>query len=535
MADDKQTQIQKYQRYIADFESQQRENPALDFSAQIAYYQQQIVMLGGVTMQAGTIQTQDVVGRDKIGNVIIAKEGARIVIGEEPILLTAVERESALGRYLTHVISRNRYLQLQGIRSGGKLVNIELDRIYITLHTTRQRLNPSGLRDPKGLEREDPKGLESADVKIEEALRDNLRMVVLGDPGSGKTTLMRYLALCYARDRAEGKTFVRQTLGLNESGHLPLLLPLRNLGAYLAEHHRKDDGTEGHARLLDFLRAYLKNQRITLPDNFFDSDLEAGRVVLLLDGMDEVGDSDLRRRVARIIDSFAAAYPKCRLVVTSRIVGYTGAARLSENFTDTTVQDFALADVEKFLSHWHLLVAAGQMLDGENAEQYAAAQTAQLMNAIKTNPRVRELAINPLMLTVIALVHRDRVKLPDRRAELYAEAVVVLLGKWDEARGVEETRIFDDRSFEAGDKRLILQGVALRMHEANKKEIEADELRSHLKMLSRIFSMISCSGRFSWEGASGFTGEPSVSFSKTVFWKKPFLNNLCFPEVIVFY
>ena len=306
MAADKQTQIQKYQKHIADFESQQRENPALNFSAQIAYYQQQIVMLGGVTMQAQTIQTQDVIGRDKIGNVIIAKEGARIVIGEEPIVLTAVERESALGRYLTHVISRNRYLQLQGIRSGGKLVNIELDRIYITLHTTRQRssLNPSGLQDPKGLEREreDSKGLESTDVKIEEALRDNLRMVVLGDPGSGKTTLMRYLALCYARDRAEGKTFVRGTLKLNESGHLPILLPLRNLGAYLAEHHRKDDGTEGHARLLDFLRAYLKNQRINLPDNFFDSDLEAGRVVLLLDGMDELGDADLRRRVARIID-----------------------------------------------------------------------------------------------------------------------------------------------------------------------------------------------------------------------------------------
>jgi predicted NACHT family NTPase len=72
-------------------------------------------------------------------------------------------------------------------------------------------------------------------------------------------------------------------------------------------------------------------------------------VVILLDGMDEVGDADLHRRVARLIEAFAVAYPQCRLVVTSRIVGYTGAARLGEEFTTTTVRDFSLADVELFL------------------------------------------------------------------------------------------------------------------------------------------------------------------------------------------
>ncbi len=64
-----------------------------------------------------------------------------------------------------------------------------------------------------------------------------------------------------------------------------------------------------------------------------------------------------------------------------------------------------------------------------------------MLRAIRANERIRELAINPLMLTVIAMVHRDRVKLPDRRAELYAEAVDVLLGKWEEAKGVQEVPI----------------------------------------------------------------------------------------------
>ena len=78
---------------------------------------------------------------------------------------------------------------------------------------------------------------------------------------------------------------------------------------------------------------------------------------------------------------------------------------------------------------------------GESVQNYAAAQTRQLLRAIQVNERIRELAINPLMLTVIAMVHRDRVKLPDRRAELYAEAVDVLLGKWEEAKGVQDIPI----------------------------------------------------------------------------------------------
>jgi len=455
----------------------------------------QIQQTSGVGISGGTVNAQDILGGDKIqgGTVVVAKDGAQIVIGEQPIRLTAVQKESALGRYLAHVISRTRYLQLQGIRSGGKLVNIELESIFITLRATRTRtvteeqawLDDEARFLPGERGRMERSRLEGAShtetvvVQVQDALADHKRMVILGDPGSGKTTLLRYLALRYARDRAENTTFVRDQLRLNESGFLPLYLPLRNLGAYLS--HRPDTGTEGHALLLAFFYDYMKNERIVVPDDFFDADLNAGRIVLLLDGMDEVGDENLRRRVTRLIDSFAGAYPQCRIVVTSRIVGYPGLARLEQDFATTTVQDFNLADVREFLTHWHRLVAIGQLGPGASAEHFAASQTNQLLNAITSNPRVRELAVNPLMLTVIALVHRDRVKLPDRRAELYAEAVDVLLGKWDEARGVDAVRVLDDRPFDASDRRLLLQTIALNMQTAGKREIEADELTRQLR------------------------------------------------------
>ncbi|MFN8457356.1 MAG: SUMF1/EgtB/PvdO family nonheme iron enzyme [Anaerolineae bacterium] len=476
------------------------------------------------------------VSGDVGGHVIYAESGATIVIGEAPVKLTAVDRRSALGRYLQHVISRNRYLQLQGIRSGGKLVSIELDQIYVTLRATRQRLleaasgdlpgsserlgrwnaeaeegwlaeeaafapgerrrggEDAGRREAGTPENEESlhgfiassplrplpssRHLETVAVSVNEALAEYPRLVVLGDPGSGKTTLLRYLTLLYARDLAEGSGLVRDKLSLGESGHLPILLPLRQIGAFLRP--RPDQGTEGHALLLEFLRESLTNERIPVPDDFFDEWLNQGRAVILLDGLDEVADPDLRRRVARLVEALARAYPNCRCLVTSRVVGYSGPARLGEAFATTTVQDFSLADVELFLSQWHRLVAVGHMGPGESAAAYAAAQTGQLLQAIRANERIRELAINPLLLTVIAMVHRDRVKLPDRRAELYAEAVDVLLGKWDEARGVAETPILEGKPFDTGDKRLMLQHLALRMHEQQQKELAAEELRRWL-------------------------------------------------------
>ncbi|MBM4430744.1 MAG: NACHT domain-containing protein, partial [Chloroflexi bacterium] len=429
------------------------------------------------------------------GHVVFATSGATVVIGEPPVQVPAVDRDSALGRYLRHIISRNRYLQLQGIRSGGRLVHIELEQIYVTLRASRERSTQAEegwlTAEARLAPGESWRQLGSAEVQTEtvtvsvnEALAAHPCLVVLGDPGSGKTTLLSYLAVMYARDLAEGTMLVQERLALRESGRLPVLLPLRRLGAYLQARRAKDDGTEGHALLLSHLYEMLAGERISLPQGFFERYLEDGQAVVLLDGLDEVADPELRGRVARLVEQLTAAYPLCRYVVTSRIVGYSGAAQLGQGYACTTIRDFTLADVEQFLRNWHLLVAVGQMGPGESATTYAEAQTAQLLVAIRQNERIRELAINPLMLTVIALVHRDRVKLPDRRAELYDEAVNVLLGKWQEARGVQELPILKDQPFDAGDKRLMLQAVALWMHERQQKEIEAADLR---RLLGDLF------------------------------------------------
>ncbi len=463
------------------------------------------------TPKVGGSVSNDVGGsREEVdgdGNIVIAREGATVVIGESPQPLTEVDRESALGRYLGHVLARNRYLQLQGIRTGGRLVNIEVERIHMRLRGTQRRLigrrddwlweeAQVGFREPGMAQRV---FTETVNVSVEEALRAHSRLVVLGDPGCGKTTLVRYLARVYAQDLADGNTRISEILGTGESERLPIVLQARQFSVFLRS--RPDDGTEGHAVLLEFLVRSLANERILVRGDFFDVWLTQGRAVLFVDGLDEILDPELRHRVSRAIEAFVRVYPSCRYLVTSRIVGYTGSARLGESFATMTVGELSIEDMRSFLTNWQRLVAVGQMGAGESAKGYAAEQTRQLMDVIEGNEHIRDLAINPLMLTVIAMVHRDRVKLPDRRAELYAEAVDVLLGSWDEAKGVQEILVLQDRPFDTADKRLMLQAIALYMHEREIKEIDTPDL---LELLQILFGKILGGTRDSVQAAKRF-------------------------------
>ncbi len=406
-----------------------------------------------------------------------------------------LDDDTALARYLRHVIEANRCLQLQGIRSAGQLVSVELEQIYITLTATERRvvaaeeswlqemahLAPGEAKRMAHLNHRPRETVTQVKVKVQEALAAHPRLVVLGDPGCGKTTLLRYLALTFARDLASRR------LELDEQ-RLPILLPLRDFARYLTSHH-PDSSLDGPKLLLDYLRTYFANQDIALPERFFADRLQRGEGAVLLDGVDEVADVATRHRIARIIERFTLAYAENRYVVTSRLVGYTGSARLGEGYEVTTVRDFTRADIERFVTYWNRAIETA-LAGGDTAlaRQVARRQTEALMNAIQSNERVRELAVNPLLLTVIALVQRYRAQLPERRTELYEEAIEVLLGKWDEAKGLAAKTLMADRELDAGDRRSLLEPVALWMMERQAREIETAELRQQLGQ--QFFEMV---------------------------------------------
>ena len=432
----------------------------------------QIHTAGGA-MVAGDVDTSGgkFVGRDEKSGIIV-EEGGTVNVSLTPTAAKQLPYPAARQQYLNHLIATYQHLRLQGISAGSSPLSVSLEKVYVSLTAMDQRSDGS-------LERQRKTDLHDehlhGGLSIAAAMQRYKRLVVIGDPGCGKTTLLAYLALTYARQDVE---VTKERLALAEADYLPIILPLRNLGQHLRTEH-PNPGKDGPALLSRYLYDYFAAQDIYLPDNFFETSLESGNAVILLDGMDEVADKALRERIARLIEKFTVRYPKPRYVVTSRIVGYEGAARIGAQFGLAKVREFNPAEVRQFVRDWTRVVEA--TLAGDASDEIlrlADAQSARLIAAIESNARVAELAVNPLLLTVIALVHRYRANLPERRSELYEEAVEVLLGNWDAAKpGMQTEFSIGEIKLDSGDRRSLLEPVAFWMHARQLREIELDDLR----------------------------------------------------------
>jgi formylglycine-generating enzyme required for sulfatase activity len=166
-------------------------------------------------------------------------------------------------------------------------------------------------------------------------------------------------------------------------------------------------------------------------------------------------------------------YPENRYVVTSRPPGYESAP-LEHGFTVLRVRDFTGAEIRQFATNWCLAVElAAQGEDNPTARRRAREAAGDLVAAIEANAAIRKLAVNPLLLSIIALVHRYRARLPRRRVDLYAECVDVLLGHWDAAKG-----LVGDLS--PGQKRTVLQPLALALHRDKRRELSRRELERRI-------------------------------------------------------
>lgn len=432
---------------------------------------------GAVAAAHGVAAGEGGVAAHKIGGDVTIQNITQVIQQPTEVALSLPE---ALRHYLNHLIEAHQRLRLQGIRAGSQPLSIDLEKVYISLTAIEKGVRREAMDAMKGMSphERDYSGI----LTIATALQRYKRLVIIGDPGSGKTTLLSYLALTYARTLRDGANSVQERLQLDEREHLPILLPLRDFGRHLKENH-PDSSKDGAALLLNYLRACYEGQDIALPKDFFSTYLEEGHGVVLLDGMDEVAEVKLRQRVARLIEKFAVRYKHIgnRFIVTSREVGYEGAARLSEEFGLAKVRDFNRDEVRRFVRDWtHAIEATLAGHDTPELQRMASAQAEKLITSIESNPRVNDLAVNPLLLTVIALVHRYRASLPDRRSELYEEAVEVLLGKWDEAKGMETEMVLAGRTLDAGDRRSLLAPVAFWLHEKKRREIELDDLRKLL-------------------------------------------------------
>lgn len=237
-------------------------------------------------------------------------------------------------------------------------------------------------------------------------LLDSRRAVLLGDPGSGKTTVTRYITYAIA---ANDPTH----LGSGLAELTPVLVRLANYGQALER-----DGTL-------HLVEYIAQELTSKPEfgQLLRQAIEAGTCLVILDGLDEVADPNLRIRVTERIQTMVAGYNRNRFLVTSRIVGYDRSP-LTREFKHATLRELRLEDQARFVELWY------EALRAEISGEAHQGQAADLVEALRTKPQIGRLAANPLLLTIMVLMHWRGVKLPNRRVEIYQNATDTLIEYW---------------------------------------------------------------------------------------------------------
>ncbi len=400
----------------------------------------------------------------QLDNLVIhtpAGEALRVAVVDAG--LTEEQAAAIEARYREDLVKELEWHDFRGIVQVKRDTRVPLADIYLELGLLgSQDEEERRLVQEQLLEMREKERLEKEERRLQERVSDALarasQLVILGGPGAGKTISLRFIALMLAHGYGAAR------LGL-DTPYIPLMVRLADYARALEEDPDVSlcnyllayigKAYEGHPRLSDFLRLAL----------------EKGACLVLLDGLDEVGDDPvqgraLRTRVVAQVQRFADRWcDDCRpnrVVVTSRIEGYH----------DEPVRDFGHVqlsplrppdEIEDFLLRWYTAHERAHGADEALAGQRAQERVDELLPQVLEWPSVRRLATNPLLLTILALIHENVGRLPNRRIKLYQICAQTLIESWRQAQtGMPSTLLA-----ELGEETLIrvMAPLAYWLHE----------------------------------------------------------------------
>ncbi|MBR8835036.1 MAG: NACHT domain-containing NTPase [Stigonema ocellatum SAG 48.90 = DSM 106950] len=311
---------------------------------------------------------------------------------------------------------------------------VGIDDIYIDVNIledipSQQWLDISNLQniEPNEFDRFGLGEVSQKQIPGMRAVETYSKLRVLGKPGVGKTTFLQHLAIQCNR-------------GVFAANQVPVFIVLRNF----AEESR----LSGDFSLLNYIRSGFLTSGIS-EESVIKTLLAAGRVLLLLDGMDEVLNQE-SNAVLREIRSFSERYHKNRFVATCR----TASQKLRlRGFTDVEIAPFTSEQIRAFARKWFVAFTKTNTQDGQ-------AQSVQFIQKLDLaeNWQFRQLVITPLFLHLACWVFHGQKKFPTKRTEFYKQGLDLLLGKWDEARGVERDNVY--RGFLLPQKLKLLSQIA---------------------------------------------------------------------------
>lgn len=373
--------------------------------------------------------------------------------------------------------------ETQGLDRGRGL---KLQQVYVSVCLSQQDLSnisPNLLKQLKD-ENQLDRSFDIGDMLalMQRQPDDFRRLAILGAPGSGKTTLMRYITLSYASRQ-------RRHLHPNAPDFIPVLLYLREIYPQILQ--------QPQPSLADLLTQWVQSLQseppLKPPPDWFKKQLQQGRCLVLIDGLDEVPEEHQRQQVSQWVDRQLANYIETPLILTSRKAGYEHA-QLQESVRVLEVQPFTSEQIATFVKTWSLeteIKQSGEVDDGVQAE--AARQATHLLQEIDRLPALKKLASNPLLLTMIATVHRRGSSLPLKRVDLYKMICEVLLEKREWAKAARSTTVastpppLQKPALTASQKQVILQPLAL---ELTRREVLKFTLEDVSELLQQQLSSL---------------------------------------------
>lgn len=318
-----------------------------------------------------------------------------------------------LQRYREYLVRDCGQMTIEGVRADMELGQrkFDLERLFVPLKVTR--CSPE-------FSKNDPQAQQKLDkwvkrfgkpVDFGKAFTSKRCLALLALPGGGKTLLLKRLAVAYANPNRRNAT----------EDHLPSV-----------------DLTPVLIRCREW-REYIGKPILTLLGNLaaitgqLDLDglrealvplLQAGNVLLLVDGLDEIHDDAGRESFVEHLEAFLDQYPRIKLVVTSREAGFgLIAPRLSRFCERWRVAPLEPDAIRSLCDHWRCLMA------GDSSE--AVEEMGEVVRQLLSNPSLNRLAENPLLLTMLLVVKHGAGRLPPDRVSLYGRAVEVLLDTWN--------------------------------------------------------------------------------------------------------
>ncbi|MBK3577891.1 NACHT domain-containing protein [Streptomyces sp. MBT65] len=299
---------------------------------------------------------------------------------------------------------------------------------------------------------------ESSGMRVESALGGASRVLLRGEAGSGKTTLLRWLAITAARG-----AFTAELADWN--GLTPVLVKLREYS-----------GRSLPKKPEELLDGVAGNITGIMPRGWVERQLRDNRVLLLVDGVDELLGSE-RRSVRDWLRKLLGAYGGIRVVVTSRPTAAGADWLRREDFTALHLDRMTPPDLAAFVRQWHEAVRelGDELPCGvDDLPRYEQS----LLNSLKDRAHLQSLAGTPLLAAMLCAMHLNRgSQLPKDRMELYRNALHTLVHERDADRNVPSAL---DSKLSLGDKLVVLRDLAWRLSDNNRSEIALDQAAVHV-------------------------------------------------------